>query len=98
MSDLVPSSFLFLRRNKLLLVVGDVSLKGVDNLDVNAIVCTVTMQTFFYKKIEVSWKGDKLCDMHMTWDYEQRTCKISMPDCVKTAASFSAHYYKKNLN
>ena len=35
-----------------------------------------------YEDVEVNWDGDKLCGINLKWNYDLRTCKLSIPSYI----------------
>ena len=38
-----------------------------------------------YQEIDIDWNGNRFCGVHLDWDYNQRTCSLSMPSYVTNA-------------
>ena len=38
-----------------------------------------------YQEVDIDWDGKRFCGVHLEWDYDKRTCSLSMPDYVTTA-------------
>ena len=34
-------------------------------------------------KISIDWEGQRYVDLHMDWDYNNRTCTLSMPGYIE---------------
>ena len=51
----------------------------------------------YYEVISVDWKCKLYCDITLKWDYQQRTCKLSMPGYVQQAVDKFQHG-SKNTN
>ena len=69
------------------LVVDDFAVKYTNKEDVEHLLATLQQ----HYKISVSWEGDKYLGMQLKWDYETRTCDISMPDYIPRALTRFQH-------
>ena len=38
-----------------------------------------------YQEVDIDWDGKRFCGVHLEWDYDKRTCSLSMPDYVTSA-------------
>ena len=38
-----------------------------------------------YQEVDIDWNGNQFCGVHLDWDYNQRTCSLSMPGYVTNA-------------
>ena len=38
-----------------------------------------------YQEVDIDWDGKRFCVVHLDWDYDKRTCSLSMPGYVKNA-------------
>ena len=38
-----------------------------------------------YQEVDIDWNGNRFCGVHLDWDYNQRTCSLSMPGYVTNA-------------
>ena len=38
-----------------------------------------------YQEVDINWNGNRFCGVHLDWDYNQRTCSLSMPGYVTNA-------------
>ena len=38
-----------------------------------------------YQEVNIDWDGKRFCGVHLEWDYDKRTCSLSMPGYVTTA-------------
>ena len=38
-----------------------------------------------YQEVDIDWDGKRFCGVHLDWDYDQRTCSLSMPGYVTNA-------------
>ena len=38
-----------------------------------------------YQEVDIDWDGKRFCGVHLEWDYDKRTCSLSMPGYVTTA-------------
>ena len=35
-----------------------------------------------YQEVDIDWDGKRFCGVHLDWDYDKRTCSLSMPGYV----------------
>ena len=38
-----------------------------------------------YQEVDIDWNGNQFCGVHFDWDYNKRTCSLSMPGYVTNA-------------
>ena len=38
-----------------------------------------------YQEVDIDWNGNRFCGVYLDWDYNQRTCSLSMPGYVTNA-------------
>ena len=38
-----------------------------------------------YQEVDIDWNGKRFCSVHFDWDYDKRTCSLSMPGYVTNA-------------
>ena len=38
-----------------------------------------------YQEVNINWDGKRFCGVHLDWDYDKRTCSLSMPGYVTNA-------------
>ena len=50
-----------------------------------------------YEAVTVDWKGKKFCGIDLEWDYNKRTCDISMKDYISKALTKFNHFCPKKL-
>ena len=64
------------------LVVDDFSVKyiGKEHTD-NLIQCLCN----HYQEVDIDWDGKRFCSVDLDWDYDKRTCSLSMPSYVTNA-------------
>ena len=41
----------------------------------------------YYEAVSVDWRGTLYCGITLKWDYQQRTCELSMPGYVQQAVA-----------
>ncbi|KAG7342946.1 reverse transcriptase RNA-dependent DNA polymerase [Nitzschia inconspicua] len=69
------------------LVVDDFGVKYVNQDDVDHLLGTLRQRY----ECKADWAGTRYCGLTLAWDYEARTCDISMPGYVERALTRFAH-------
>lgn len=75
------------RNISFLLVVDDFAIKYTDTTDVTHLLDA--LQTEY--KMSTDWTATRYCGLIIKWDYEQRTCDISMPGYIERALTRFQH-------
>ena len=70
-----------------LLVVDDFGVKYTDRRDVEHLL--EALQTAY--KVSIDWDGERYCGLILKWDYQRRTCDISMPGYIERALARFDH-------
>ncbi|KAG7366876.1 hypothetical protein IV203_029546 [Nitzschia inconspicua] len=69
------------------LVVDDFGVKYVNQDDVDYLLATLRQRY----ECKTDWEGTRYCGLTLAWDYEARTCDISMPGYVDHALTRCTH-------
>jgi hypothetical protein len=69
------------------LVVDDFGVKYVDEGDVQHLLNALEE----YYKVSTDWSGTQYCGLTLEWDYEKRTCDVSMPGYIERALQRFRH-------
>ncbi|KAG7352362.1 reverse transcriptase RNA-dependent DNA polymerase [Nitzschia inconspicua] len=69
------------------LVVDDFGVKYVNQDDVDHLLATLRQRY----ECKADWEGTRYCGLTLAWDYEARTCDISMPGYVDRALTRFTH-------
>ena len=64
------------------LVVDDFGVKYIRKENANHLIQCLRNH---YQEVDIDWKGNRFCGVHLDWDYNQRTCSLSMPGYVTNA-------------
>ena len=64
------------------LVIDDVGLRYKENEHALHLLQTLRK---YYEAVSVDWRGTLYCGITLKWDYQQRTCELSMPGYVQQA-------------
>ena len=51
----------------------------------------------YYEAVSVNWRGTLYCGITLKWDYQQRTCELSMPGYVQQAVEKFQHGIKSPI-
>ena len=51
----------------------------------------------YYEVVSVDWRGTLYCEISLKWDYQQRTCELSMPGYVQQAVENFQHRIKSPI-
>jgi hypothetical protein len=70
-----------------LLVVDDFGVKYTDRRDVEHLL--TALQTSY--KVSIDWEGERYCGLILKWEYQRRTCDISMPGYIERALARFDH-------
>ena len=70
------------------LVVDDFGIKYVGKEHADHLFQTLTNAEY---KITIDWEGTTFCGLHLKWDYQHRTCDLSMPGYVQRALQKFEH-------
>ena len=63
------------------LVVDDSGIRYTNRVDADHLV--TTLQTAY--EVSLDWTGARYCGLSLRWDYENRTCDMSMPGYIQRA-------------
>ena len=64
------------------LVVDDFGVKYIGEEHANHLIQCLCNH---YQEVDIDWAGKRFCGVHSDWDYDQRTCSLSMPSYVTNA-------------
>ena len=74
-----------------LLVVDDFAIKYTDKKDAEHLLAA--LETGY--KMSTDWNAERYCGLIMKWDYEARTCDVSMPGYIERALTRFNHPFPK---
>ena len=69
------------------LVVDDFGIRYTNRADVDHLIAT--LKTFY--EVSLDWTGSRYCGLSLKWDYEARTCDMSMPGYIDRALQRFKH-------
>ena len=73
------------------LVVDDFAIKYTSNQDADHLISA--LQDLY--EITIDWSGKHFIGIHLDWDYEKRTCDLSMPNYVHKGIDRYMHKHTK---
>jgi hypothetical protein len=69
------------------LVVDDFGVKYTQRSDADHLISTLEK----YYKVSTDWTGARYCGLTLAWDYDKRTCDVSMPGYIERALQRFQH-------